>query len=216
MRRPYLSISNAIGVVMRMALSLFVIGMSVSPASASMTGLIDRVLNSSSSSIEEILNLLNFGQRIHPSPLNGIRWCTGTYYSIQEKFICLDQNFLSDLRVSYGDVGPAFVVAHEYAHHVCMVDDEICKGNGAKSVTRLELTADCMAGFFLGEMPEFKESDLELIIAVASKLGDHEYDDLDHHGLGELRALAVRSGWRGSPLRGGRQDNYSSVLCNPS
>ena len=70
-----------------------------------------------------------------------------------------------------------------------------------------------MAGYFIASMPEFADSQLSSLINTATELGDYEYDQPDHHGSIELRALAIRSGWRLNLSRGGINDNYSTVLC---
>ena len=48
--------------------------------------------------------------------LNGIG-VDDTYYDSRENLICLEKKFLSELS-EIGDAAIAFVVAHEYAHHV--------------------------------------------------------------------------------------------------
>ena len=44
-------------------------------------------------------------------------WCEGTYYDSRQSLICLEKKFISEL-LKVGDAAVAFVVAHEYAHHV--------------------------------------------------------------------------------------------------
>jgi hypothetical protein len=46
---------------------------------------------------------------------------------------------------------------------------------------------------------------------AASKLGDRTYDHFDHHGTGEMRQLAIRSGVRFGLSN--QRDNYFPLFC---
>ena len=58
----------------------------------------------------------------------------------------------------------------------------------------------------------FDDSDLKEMLAAAQILGDQEYDGNNHHGSGEERALALRSGIRFGATK--QKDNYFPVFCN--
>ena len=140
-------------------------------------------------------------------------WCDGTYYNSRSKLICLEPKFIKQLS-QIGESAIAFVVAHEYAHHVQFAKSKlIAKAKG--NTMRMELQADCFAGVILASAKNisFDESDIKDMIVAASLLGDQEYDSQDHHGPGENRALALRSGLRFGASKGKNKDAYYNMFC---
>ena len=140
-------------------------------------------------------------------------WCEDTYYDSRSNLICLEKKFLGELS-KIGDAAVAFVVAHEYAHHVQFAQSQLI-AKAQNNTMRLELQADCFAGVILASLPNisFNQSDVESMIAAAALLGDKEYDDYDHHGAGENRALALRSGLRFGTSKGKIKDAYYKMFC---
>jgi len=140
-------------------------------------------------------------------------WCKGrTAYLIRNKHICFDPAFIKAVS-RIGDAAVAYVAAHEYAHHI-QYSSRIYnfKAQGFNTL-QLELQADCFAGVILGTIPGvyFDSNDIREMIYTASIIGDHEYDEGDHHGSGETRALALRSGLR--LAASGQKDNYYRLYC---
>lgn len=90
----------------------------------------------------------------------------------------------------YGDAALAFVIAHEYAHAM-QTAFRFLPGYGA----RAELQADCLAGVYLGSMPNVRveRSDIHEIGSLAYRLGDYGWGR-DHHGTPEQRVRAVIRG----------------------
>ena len=80
---------------------------------------------------------------------------------------------------------------------------------------RIELQADCFAGVILASIPNisFDKEDITKMIVAASLLGDKEFDSHDHHGAGENRALALRSGLRFGGSKGQVKDAYYKMFC---
>ncbi len=80
---------------------------------------------------------------------------------------------------------------------------------------RMELQADCFAGVILASIPNlsFNKKDVENMIVAAALLGDKEYDHVQHHGAGENRALALRSGLRFGSTKGKVKDAYYKMFC---
>ena len=123
-------------------------------------------------------------------------WCEDTYYDSSQNLICLEKKFMSELS-EIGDAAVAFVVAHEYAHHVQYAQYQLIS-KARNNTMRIELQADCFAGIILASIPSisFGPDDVEAMLKTAFIVGDQEYDSEYHHGPGENRALALRSGLR--------------------
>jgi len=123
-------------------------------------------------------------------------WCEDTYYNSISKTICLEPKFMKELGKA-GKAAISFVVAHEYAHHVQFAQSQLI-ARAQNNTMRIELQADCFAGVILASIPNltFNQSDIESMITAAALLGDKEFDSQSHHGAGENRALALRSGLR--------------------
>lgn len=157
------------------------------------------------------------GKFSNTPPVN-LKWCKqGPYYDIRKKTICFEPNFMRKM-ASIGDAAVAYVAAHEYAHHIVHSRPDLkraIQGN----ILREELQADCFAGTILATIPNvsFDKSDLKEMLIAASLLGDREFDDFEnHHGNGENRALALRSGFRFGASNGKVKDLYFKMFCNQS
>ena len=140
-------------------------------------------------------------------------WCEDTYYDPRNSLICLKKKFIGELS-KLGDAAVAFVVAHEYAHHVQFAQSQLI-AKAQNNTMRLELQADCFAGVILASLPNisFNQSDVESMITAAALVGDDDYDHHNHHGSGENRALAVRSGLRFGASKGKMKDAYYKMFC---
>ncbi len=140
-------------------------------------------------------------------------WCDDTYYDSRSQLICLEKEFMEQL-AKLGDAAVAFVVAHEYAHHVQFAQSQLIS-RAQNNTMRIELQADCFAGVILASIPNltFNQSDIESMITAAALLGDKEFDSQSHHGAGENRALALRSGLRLGNSKGKIKDAYYRMFC---
>jgi uncharacterized protein len=94
----------------------------------------------------------------------------------------------------YGDAALAFVIAHEYAHAM-QTAFRFMPGYTA----RAELQADCLAGVYLGSMPNVtvERSDVNEIGSLAYRLGDYSWGR-HHHGTPAQRLKAVVRGMNAS------------------
>ncbi len=135
-------------------------------------------------------------------------WCdTPPAYYPTKNLICLNKK---DKGLSL-----AFTTAHEYSHHVQHSLYSL-KDRAKKNITKVELQADCFAGIILSSIPKitFNPNDAdEMIAKVYYHYGDQEYDHEDHHGSGENRALALRSGLRFGASKGKFKDAYYKIFC---
>ena len=140
-------------------------------------------------------------------------WCEDTYYDSSQNLICLEKKFMTQLS-EIGDAAVAFVVAHEYAHHVQYAQYQLIS-RARNNTMRIELQADCFAGIILASIPtiSFGPDDVEAMLKTAFIVGDQNYDSDNHHGPGENRALALRSGLRFGGSKGKNKDAYYKMFC---
>ena len=135
-----------------------------------------------------------------------VQWCQGTYYSPSRNLICLNKE-------RFKGTSLAFATAHEYAHHVQYSNNSLFD----KRTLRSELQADCFAGIILATIKgiSFNNDEVQKMLDFAfEELGDNDYDDVvNHHGSGENRALAFRSGLAFGRSKGQYKDNYYKMFC---
>lgn len=131
------------------------------------------------------------------------------FYCPPDKTVYLDQAFLDDLNKQYGDFAVAFVVGHEWAHHV---QTEMGIDRTARKPTKpnevysieLELMADCLTGVWSRDMDTRDFLDLqdlaEASAFIFARLGDpNGIDEFDPqaHGNAEQRTDAFSDGYDG-------------------
>src|SRR3954470_11590050 len=116
----------------------------------------------------------------------------GPFYCPADRLVYIDLSFSDELQTRFGAEGgtfvDAYVLAHEYGHHVqdlLGTESKVQTRQGAKSDSvRLELQADCYAGVWAkhatepgpnGEAPlveSITQDDVDNALAVAGHIGD--------------------------------------------
>ena len=149
---------------------------------------------------------------------------TGPFYCPLDRKVYLDLGFFRELRSRFdapGDFAQAYVIAHEFGHHVqnlLGVMDDVQRKQSAGSADandlsiRLELQADCLAGVWAHSAYEedlLESGDLEEGLAAAAAVGDDRLQEQATgrinreswtHGSSEQRTKWFKNGFdRGDP-----------------
>jgi predicted metalloprotease len=111
----------------------------------------------------------------------------GPFYCPADLKVYLDLGFFRELRDRFGapgDFAQAYVIAHEFGHHVqnlLGISSEVSQeqrrdpGSANELSVRLELQADCLAGVWAHSAYQddlLEEGDLEEGLAAAAAVGD--------------------------------------------
>jgi uncharacterized protein len=150
---------------------------------------------------------------------------TGPFYCPADQKVFLDGAFFDQLRTRFGAPGEfaeAYVIAHEYGHHVQdelgtmdSVQQRMQTGSDANALSiRLELQADCYAGMWAhsvwaqpdqSNVESITEADVRDAINAAEAVGDDRIQEqatgtIDKeswtHGSAEQRAAWFNTGFR--------------------
>ena len=121
------------------------------------------------------------------SACGGATSATGPFYCPADQLVYLDLAFFRDLRTRFGapgDFAQAYVIAHEFGHHVqniLGISDDVRRGQqehpeeANELSVRLELQADCLAGvwgYTTYERRILETGDLEEGLRAAASVGD--------------------------------------------
>ena len=149
----------------------------------------------------------------------------GPFYCPPDEGIFLDLGFFDELRTTYGakggDFAQAYVLAHEYGHHIQNLTGQSDRARQMRdqtgpqgASTRLELQADCYAGTWAANAQKsgfvtFDDTDIEEGLSAAAAVGDDRIQEKSAgrvdpeswtHGSAEQRQKWFRTGLRaGSP-----------------
>ena len=159
---------------------------------------------------------------------------TGPFYCPLDRKIYLDLGFFRELAQRFqapGDFAQAYVIAHEYGHHVQtltgitkQVDDATRESSDQRNAlsVRTELQADCLAGVWAHSTFErglLEQGDLEEGLTAAGSVGDDRIQEQATgrispetftHGASEQRATWFRNGFDGGSLNS--CDTFSATV----
>ncbi len=143
---------------------------------------------------------------------------TGPFYCPPDNKVYIDLTFFNELQSRFGapgDFAQAYVIAHEFGHHVQTVlrlDAERQQGGNDASV-RFELQADCLAGVWGRSAQQrgyLDAGDVEEGLTAAASVGDDRIQEATQgrsdpesftHGTSEQRMAAFQSGFQGAELQ---------------
>lgn len=149
----------------------------------------------------------------------------GPFYCPADRQVFIDLGFYDELRTRFGaEGGPfaeAYVIAHEYGHHVENLLGYLERGQDGQTgpqsgAVRVELMADCLAGLWAGDalgtgfIEELTDDDIRDGLDAAAAVGDDRIQEALQgqvipesftHGSGEQRQTWFLKGFEANNLQ---------------
>jgi uncharacterized protein len=153
------------------------------------------------------------------SSCGGASSLAGPHYCPLDQTIYLDERFFEQLKGEFGaqggDVAEAYVIAHEVGHHVQHVLNLLPEGESLDASIKTELTADCLAGAWLGSLRAdniYEQDEILEAVDAAGAVGD---DNIQERTQGTIRPESWTHGSseerRQSVMRGYQNGDHPSV-----
>lgn len=164
---------------------------------------------------------LHFYNRGTRSGCGAAQSAMGPFYCPADQGVYLDTTFFQQMQQQMragGDFAYAYVISHEVGHHIQHVTGiadkvrqmqaRVSKAEGNGLQVRMELQADCYAGFWAGQNKErFEPGDIEEGMRAANAIGDDTImrnagqspvESMFTHGTSEQRMAALQRGLQSS------------------